>query len=174
MKLKDGREIAIRKPRKGDERKMLAYINEMVEEKLYLSVAKKKTMKDEKKFLGELLRDMKAGKKIALVFESGGRIVAVIETWKGSHEKNRHVCELALALSKDFRGAGLGNMIMKMLIDASRKKLKCRVARLSVFSPNKRAIRLYMKHGFRETGRIPKGIRHFGKYCDEIIMVKEL
>ena len=174
MKLKDGREIAIRKPRKGDERKMLAYINSLIKERVYILAEKKKTLADEKKFLDGLLKEMKAGKKIALVFECGGRIVAVIEAWKGSHEKNSHVCELALALSKDFRGAGLGNIIMKMLIDASRKKLKCKVARLSVFSSNKRAIRLYMKHGFRETGRIPKGIRHFGKYCDEIIMVKEL
>ncbi|MBI2173334.1 MAG: GNAT family N-acetyltransferase [Candidatus Aenigmarchaeota archaeon] len=172
--LKDGREVVARLPRKGDERKMMRYINELAEEKAYISVEKKKTIKDEKKFLRELLAGMKSGKKTAFVFESGGRIIAMADSCKGACDKDGHVCKLALGVLKDFRGAGLGNLIMRMLIDASRKKLKCRVARLSVYAPNKPATSLYRKHGFRVAGRIPKGIRHCGEYIDEMIMVKEI
>ncbi len=174
IRLNDGREIAIRQPRKGDERKMLAYINELIEEKVYISSDKKKTLRDEREFLKSLLIGVKSGKKVALVFESGGRIIAMAETWKCYHDKDRHVCNFALAVSKDFRGIGLGNSIMEMLIQASRKKLGCRIARLSVYRPNKRAISLYRKHGFRQTGTIPNGIRHSGKFIDEIIMVRKL
>lgn len=170
----DGKEIIARLPRKGDEKKLLAYINGLIEERTYLLESKKKTLKDEKDYMKKILEDMKKGDKLYIVLECGGRIISMFGTENGSHEKNRHICSIALAIIKEFRGKGLGNKIMEMLIDASKNKMKCRVMRLSVYEPNKPAINLYKKYGFREAGRIPKGINHFGKYIDEIIMIKEI
>ena len=174
IRLIEGREVVVRHPMKGDEKKMLAYINELVKERVYIAHAKKRMLEDEKKFLGTVLKEMRSGNKFTAVFECDGKIISVIEAWKGTHDKNRHVCELALGLLGEYRSKGLGNAIMDILIDASRNELKCKIARISVYDLNTVAINLYRKYGFKEAGRIPHGINHFGKYCDEIIMVKEL
>ena len=45
---------------------------------------------------------------------------------------------------------------------------------LSVFDINKPAKALYTKMGFKEAGRIPKGIYKKGKYIDLMRMTQEL
>jgi len=58
------------------------------------------------------------------------------------------------------------------------KTVRCFIARngqtLTAFASNKRAIRVYEKVGFVQTGTVPK--KHFkeGKYIDEVIMTKLL
>ena len=172
--LKDGREVVARLPRKGDERSLLDYINSLIGEKVYILESKKKTLKEEKEYLKKMLEGMKKGDKFDIIFECDGKIISVIGAERGSHDKNKHVCSISLGIVKEFRGMGLGNTIMKMLVGGSRKYLGCRTIRLSVYEPNKVAISLYRKHGFREAGRIPKGIRHCGKFIDEMIMVREI
>jgi RimJ/RimL family protein N-acetyltransferase len=56
--------------------------------------------------------------------------------------------------------------------EAKKKGLK--VLTLSAFASNKRAIHVYEKIGFAQTGLIPK--KHFkeGKYIDEVIMTRVL
>ncbi len=174
FRLEDGREVAARLPKRGDERNLLDYINSLISEKVYILESKKKTLKEEKKYLKKMLEGMRKGDKFCIVLECGGRIISVIVAERGSHDKNKHVCSIALGVVKEFRGMGLGNRIMKMLIDGSKKYIGCRMIRLSVYGPNKVAINLYKKHGFREAGRIPKGIKHSGRFIDEIIMVKNL
>jgi RimJ/RimL family protein N-acetyltransferase len=45
---------------------------------------------------------------------------------------------------------------------------------LSVFSSNTRAIHVYEKLGFQESGRIRKGLFKDGTYLDEILIVNQL
>jgi RimJ/RimL family protein N-acetyltransferase len=45
-----------------------------------------------------------------------------------------------------------------------------RVLTLSAFESNKRAIHVYEKVGFVQTGRIPRKFFREGKYIDEVIM----
>lgn len=52
--------------------------------------------------------------------------------------------------------------------------MKLKILTLEVYSTNKRAIHVYEKLGFKETGRIPKGLFRNGKYIDQVVMVKEL
>ncbi|MBI2580017.1 MAG: GNAT family N-acetyltransferase [Candidatus Aenigmarchaeota archaeon] len=175
FRLKDGREVIARLPRKGDEKKLLEYINSLIGEKVYILESKKKTPKEEKEYLKKLLDGMKKGNRIDIILECGGKIISVIGTEKSeSGKKDSHVCSIALGIVKEYRGLGIGNKLMEMLIDMSKNKMKCRITRLSVYEPNKVAISLYRKHKFREVGRIPNGINHYGKFIDEIIMVKEL
>ncbi len=52
--------------------------------------------------------------------------------------------------------------------------MKVTILTLSVFATNKRAIHVYEKVGFKEAGRIRKGIYRKGQFIDRIIMTKEL
>ena len=49
-----------------------------------------------------------------------------------------------------------------------------RVLTLTAFASNKRAIHVYEKAEFLQTGLIPKKLLKQGKYVDEVIMTKLL
>jgi RimJ/RimL family protein N-acetyltransferase len=78
-----------------------------------------------------------------------------------------------IAIKSDFRGLGIGTEMMKTLVEQARET-GLKVLTLTVFASNKRAIRVYEKTGFVQTGTVPK--KHFkeGKYIDEVIMAKLL
>ena len=63
--------------------------------------------------------------------------------------------------------------MMKTLLEQA-QKMGLKVLTLTAFATNKRAIHVYEKVGFVQTGAIPK--KHFkeGKYIDEIILTKLL
>ena len=62
---------------------------------------------------------------------------------------------------------------MKTLIEES-KKAGSKVLVLEVFDSNTIAKSLYTKMGFKDAGRIPKGIFKKGKYIDLLRMTLEL
>jgi len=63
--------------------------------------------------------------------------------------------------------------MMKTLIEQA-DMMGLKILTLTVFATNKRAIHVYQKVGFKETGRILKGIYRKGKYLDRVIMTKEI
>jgi len=71
-----------------------------------------------------------------------------------------------------YRDLGIGTEILKTLI-AQAEKMGLKML-TCVFSTNERAIHVYEKVGFRETGKRPKFQYRNGPYIDEVIMMKEL
>ena len=83
-----------------------------------------------------------------------------------------HVGELGISLLKDIRGRGLGEKLLRKILDKARKELKVKIVTLYAYSKNKVAINLYKKVGFKKLGTIKNGINHYGKFIDNDIMVK--
>ena len=73
-----------------------------------------------------------------------------------------------------MRGQGIGEKLVAVLTTRAKKILKIKMIRLEVFSTNKRAIGFYKKMGFNKIGVIKNGLKHYGRYIDEIIMIKYL
>jgi RimJ/RimL family protein N-acetyltransferase len=63
--------------------------------------------------------------------------------------------------------------MMKVLINESRRA-GLKIIVLDVFATNSRARHVYEKVGFREVGKIPKGISKDGGYIDLVRMALEL
>ena len=63
--------------------------------------------------------------------------------------------------------------MVKALIEQA-KTMGLKVITLSAFATNKRAINVYEKLGFVQTGRIPKKFFKDDEYIDEMIMTKVL
>ena len=63
--------------------------------------------------------------------------------------------------------------MMRVLIEQA-EKMGMKVLTLTAFASNKRAIHVYEKVGFVQTGLIPKKHLKEGKYIDEVIMTKLL
>jgi len=148
---KDGREVILRTPRWEDLDDLTEFINSLVEEGADIDKDQKVTKEQEAEWLRRRLADLENDKVFCLVAEIDGKVVANSEiTKRGGY--SRHVSEVGIAIRKGY---------LKILT-------------LSVFSTNARAIHVYRKVGFKETGRIPKNIYKDGKYIDKIIMTREI
>lgn len=170
---KNGRDVILRTPKWEDLDDLLDYINSLAEEDLdVLPERRKMTREEEANWLEHKLAEMEKGKAIDIVAEVDGRVVANSEVNVNKRARS-HVGELAIGIRLGYRDMGIGNEIMKTLIEESRKA-GLKVLMLRVFANNDRAKHLYEKVGFKETGRIPKGINRKNKYIDDIIMTLNL
>ena len=169
---KDSREVVLRTPKWEDLDDFLALINSLVDEKAEIARTEKVSREDEIDWLSKVLSRLEKDETFYLVAEVGGKVVAVSEISKRSgYEK--HVGVIGIAIRKEFRDLGIGTEMIKTLVKQA-QEIGLKVLTLTAFATNKRAIRVYEKVGFVQTGRVPK--KHFkeGKYIDEIIMTKLL
>lgn len=164
--------ITFREPEMSDVKSGLEMINSLVEEKAYLTVQKKKTFKEEKVYFKESLKKIKEKTRVELILDIGGEVCGIAAIWLADSEVKKHIGELGISLKKTARGKGLGEKLLKKIIERAAKELKIKIVTLYVYSNNKIAINLYKKTGFKKLGTIKDGISYHGKFLDNDIMVK--
>lgn len=92
----------------------------------------------------------------------------------GTKRKIRHRCSLAIALYKEFWGLGIGKAMLEYMTELA-GEVGWHQIDLEVVAENERAINLYKKMGFKETGRRHNALLFDdGSYHDEILMYKSL
>lgn len=160
--------LEIRQIRKTDSvRAYLDFISELIDEGTYLSINKKPTMAEQKKWVNERRDGTRNNTSVFLSVWDGKKHVANCEGKKGRWKESGNVL-LGIAILKKYRGKGLGEKLLREIILLSKKKLKPKNIYLNVFAKNKIALSLYRKVGFRELARFPKWYKHKGKYYDSI------
>lgn len=169
---KDNLKITIRTPKTTDADALVSMVNSLVKEKAYISLQKKITRKEETKYLKDLLKDIKANKKISYVLDINGQVMGTSGIIKNDTLIMGHIGDIGILLRKEVRGMGLGEKLFRKVIDDGLKKFKFKIVRLYVFADNKPAIGLYKKLGFETVGTIKKGGMYFGKLKDLSIMIK--
>ena len=169
---KDGRRVVLRSVKWDDLDDLIELINSLVEEGTDILRSEKVTRSEEAEWLGKRLARIDKGELIDAVAEVEGKIAANSEVEKRS-DLMSHVGYLGIAIKSGYRGIGIGTQIMKTLIEES-KKARLRILVLDHFATNNTARGLYEKMGFREAGKIPKGIYKNGKYIDLVRMTLEL
>jgi RimJ/RimL family protein N-acetyltransferase len=87
----------------------------------------------------------------------------------------RHLGELGISVRQDWRNLGLGTALINLVIKLAREKLpSLELIQLTVFANNDQAIHLYQKLGFKEFGRLPRGIKRGEQYWDFVYMWREV
>jgi len=168
----DGRTVTLRTPRWEDLDDFYELINSLVEEGADILMTQKVTRDEETDWLGHTLANLEKDNAFYLVAEVNGRVVANSAlTKKGGYSS--HVGSLGIIIKNGFRDVGIGTEMLNTLI-ARAETMGLEMLILSVFSSNTRAYHVYEKVGFREVGRIPKGLFKNGMYADDIIMVRQL
>jgi len=164
--------VVLRTPKWEDLDDLLELINSVVDEGADITRDEKISREEEIDWLSRLLTQIERGSTFFLVAEVKGRIIASADiNRQGGFQK--HVGVVGIVIKKDFRELGIGTVMMRVLIEQS-KKMGIKILTLTAYSTNKRAIHVYEKVGFRQTGLIPKKFLKQGKYIDEVIMTKLL
>jgi RimJ/RimL family protein N-acetyltransferase len=169
---KDDREVVLRTPKWEDLDDFLELINSLVDERADILRTEKVSREEEIDWLSKVLSRLEKDETFYMVAEVNGKVVAVSEINRRSgYEK--HVGVIGIAIRNGFRDLSIGTEMMKTLVEQA-QKMGLKVLTLTAFATNKRAIHVYEKVGFVQTGTIPK--KHFkeGRYIDEIILTKLL
>jgi len=169
---KDGRVVLLRSPRWEDLDDLLAFINSLVEEGAEILTSQPVTRDAEAEWLGRQLADVAKGEVVWLVAEVDGAVVASADLKMG-RGYSRHVGAIGVGVKRGYRDVGVGTALLNALISPA-KTMDLELLTLTVFSSNTRAIHVYGRVGFQETGRIPHGLFKDGTYRDHVIMTKPL
>ncbi len=164
-----GKEILLRVPKASDLRGLLKFINSLVREDAPILINRISTMKDEINWLKDKTNLINKNKLHLFVAICDGGIVGSLELRKGNWRQS-HIATLGISVSKNFRGIGLGKLLMKKAVELSKKDLEIKVLTLTVYEPNVVARKLYEKIGFKAVSKLHKRSLLKGKYVDELVM----
>lgn len=171
----DGTPYLIRYPRRDDLQEMLKYINELSKEKTFITFqGEEVSLKEEEDFLNNALKKIPEAKVILLLAIYKNKVIGVSDVHMQSRVSS-HIGKFGLSIAKEYRGKGIGKKLMGLVLDEARKNLKgLRILELDCFANNPIACQLYKSLGFKEYGRLPKGIAHGGEFIDDILMYYEI
>ena len=167
---KDRQEVILRTPRREDLDDLMELINSLVDEKAEIALTKKVTREEQAEWMPKMLSKLENNENFFLVAEVDGKIVAS-SSIDILHGDQKHVGDLGIVIKSGFRDLGIGTQMMTLLVEQA-TTLGLKVLTLQVFATNKRAIHVYEKTGFVQTGTLPKTRFREGQYIDEVIMTK--
>lgn len=174
-RIKTGKEIIVRYPEIADLEKMLDFINNLSDEKTFVRYqGEHETVESEKKYLESRLEAIKSGKAVHLLVFCDNELIAVSDIHM-MDKTERHIGAFGIAVSKSFRGEGVGKILMNLIEEEAKKKLpNLKMITLGVYSTNAIARNMYKKIGFTEYGILPNGISRNGKFDDTVLMYKRV
>lgn len=164
--LSNGQSVLIRYVEPNDAEALLAHVNQVGAEKVYIMTERVDKSPDEE---AELIRRLDREQTLFLVGLLNGRLVASADVQKGRQSKNAHTGNLGIAIGKEARGLGLGTAFMEDILRWARS-VRIRKLTLGVFATNTPAIALYRRFGFEDEARLKGQVVLDGKPVDELLM----
>lgn len=127
---------------------------------------------DEEKYLNSQLERIKSKLTVQLLVFCEGKLIGI----SGIDMKDKiesHIGLFGITINNDFRGEGIGSMLMKTVIEEAIKNLPMlEIIILAVYAENNLAREMYKNFGFLEYGNLPKGIKRDPSYSDHTFMYK--
>lgn len=169
----DNLDVVVRYPMNGDAKAMCNYINVLSKEKTYITwQGEKLKLEDEEKYLIKQLENIKNNETAQLLLFVNEELTGISSVDLGS-KVHSHIGTFGISILKEYRGKGLGKLLMKHVLEEALKNLtKLKIITLEVFAENEKAIIMYKNFGFIEYGRLPNGNKYKGKLVDDILMYK--
>lgn len=164
--------VTFREPKMSDVKSALKMINSLVEEKAYITVQEKQTIRTEGDYFKTLFKEKKKKQRVDLFIDIDGEVYGSATVSLIDNGARKHVGEVGILLRKEARGKGLGEKLLRKIMEKAVKELKVKIITLYVFTDNKIAINLYKKVGFKKIGTIKNGIGYYGRLMDNNIMIK--
>lgn len=89
------------------------------------------------------------------------------------YRKLIHQCLISIIVDKEYRGKGVGTLLMNNLFHLAKTYFKIEVIYLEVYEGNQ-AISLYKRFGFKEIGYQKHFMKENGEYIGKLIMERVL
>ena len=150
--LKDGCELIIRKANKKDCMKIIDCLFIIGRESDYLEFGDNQwniTTENLEQFIQLINNKPNSIMAIALLNEE---MVGLVSLSEGESSKSIHTGEFSIGVRKAYCGLGIGNFLIKFLIEWAKDTGIIKEIMLKVTSNNEDAIKLYKKYGFKEAG----------------------
>ncbi len=107
--------------------------------------------------------------------QKGSEVVGVIGLLFRPRQKQKHIADIfGLFVKKEFRGIGIGDLLLKEAIKIASSREGITKLELGVIEDQKAAIALYEKNSFQCVGKLSRELQVNGKFHDEILMEKLL
>lgn len=173
VKLNSGVEILLKTPQVDDAENLLEFMRLMYSETDFMAKtaeqAQKISVEGERKFLENMI--LSPTETMVAAYKDG-KIIANCGINVYGLQKYSHRATLGISVLKEYWSNGVGSVLMEHTLNFA-KGQGIEQVELTTVSENARAISLYKKFGFRQTGTIPRAQNlGGGKYYDYIYMVK--
>lgn len=88
------------------------------------------------------------------------------------NSRMRHSGHIGMAVHDDYAGRGIGEWLMRSVLDIADNWLNLMRVELTVYADNQRAQRLYERNGFEAEGRLRRYAFRDGEFVDAIAMAR--
>lgn len=175
VKDKTGRTVVLRSAETSDAEDLIRYLKITTEETPFLLREPDEvclTLEQEEHFIASRID---AERELMLIAVMDGKQIGSCSLMSsGPYKRYAHRCSIAIALYQEFCGRGIGNRMMRTVLDLA-KKIGYEQAELEVISGNEGAIAFYRKLGFEKYGTFPDHMKYAdGQYADAYWMMKKL
>lgn len=170
IKLRNGKELLLRKPTEDDAEAMIKYLNTVGGESDNLLFGENEfrlSVEQEREYIKNISSDNNTLMILGII---DNNIVSVSQVSASSRKRIAHNSELAISVKKEYWGMGVGSANIEALIDFAKNHKTIKTISLGVKSNNKKAKHLYEKFGFKEIGIHKNFFNIDGNYDDEILM----
>jgi RimJ/RimL family protein N-acetyltransferase len=171
--LQDGRSVLLRTLQSDDAQRLLDFINPIIREPARILLNKELTIAFEETYVRESLLSIEKADLIKILGVYGEQVIASVDV-KRQRDKMSHIGLLGISIQKDFRGVGLGRILIEEVIGLAKSDMKLKKIILSANKENTAAVSLYKKMGFTQYGELVNAVFHDGKYEDELFFYKNL
>lgn len=163
--------IIIREAEPSDAEGIIAYVQRLSEEPVSNIVISPgeftPSITDEERILSEFAASENS---IFLIAETDGKIVGTLNCRGSTRKAIRHVVTLGMSVDQDWRGQGIGTLLMANIIEWATGTGFIKRIELMVFERNEIAIHLYRKFGFEIEAKHRRAIYRDGVYLDNLTM----
>lgn len=97
--------------------------------------------------------------EIVLVASINDELVGNLDFICGKRKRLEHAGEIGMGLHEDFRGLGIGQLLLKVFLDWAKLNPNLTKVKLGVFEENYPAIHIYKKFGFEVEGKKVNEVR---------------
>ena len=172
--LKQEDAVMIREAQVEDAEALNQLIRTYLQDSDYIPLEVEEFTKTEEETKQWIISLQQASNSLLLVAEHNGQLIGNIDVTGSSKKALQHTAIIGMGISRDWRGCGLGTLLVQHVIDWAKSTDCLEILWLQVYEENKAAVGLYHKHGFEVMGRMPDFIKVGKCYYTNQIMQRQI